>query len=433
VSTACQLCGSRCQGADLAPLLSPSLTWLWEQLAAAADRRGDTDLTTGTLTLKAPKPAEQRAAVVGLLGGRVLAPGQSRRIDLADLTTKLRVRGAHLTPGAVTAHAVRRRLAVRSRAKAQRAGREQDLQTLFNHLMHELPKQTSIRPDPSEVWPILRRAGWVARLHAAEDPARLLRTAITIVAALPRDGKRSDRRQLAFDSTGNPHALDDGTRLAGFVLAVLVAAGAVHPRQRQRPRQAWDQIGVDCDDLTGGLIAVGIVPDGWRLPPGTPVTLPPRVLATCPWPAPNEPGRWVFDTENPSVASAAADLSADGADVRLLCTSGTPSTLEIGAIARLASAGWRVAVRADFDEAGLASVAAMLDGVPSAVPWRMSLDDYKTSLASTPDDAEQLSMARLPSAPWASQLSQAMQRRRLPGFEEALMPQLLDDICRGAP
>jgi hypothetical protein len=70
--------------------------------------------------------------------------------------------------------------------------------------------------------------------------------------------------------------------------------------------------------------------------------LPPRVLARCEWPRGD--GSWVFVTENPSVASAAADLAAGGVDVRLICTSGTPSPGEIAAVARLPTAGWRVSV-----------------------------------------------------------------------------------------
>src|SRR6266568_2971189 len=44
------------------------------------------------------------------------------------------------------------------------------------------------------------------------------------------------------------------------------------------------------------------------------------------------PESWVFVTENPSILSAAADLADDVETVRVLCTSGTPSASEIGAI-----------------------------------------------------------------------------------------------------
>lgn len=63
-------------------------------------------------------------------------------------------------------------------------------------------------------------------------------------------------------------------------------------------------LGVRCDDIVGGLTTVGITPAGWTVPDRTPVTLPPRVLATCDWPTGAAP---VFVTENPSVLSAAVD------------------------------------------------------------------------------------------------------------------------------
>lgn len=67
-----------------------------------------------------------------------------------------------------------------------------------------------------------------------------------------------DRRVLASNIAGNPHALDDGEPLSALVLALLSASGITSFTQRSRA--AWDAVGVDCDDLTGGLIAIGIYP-----------------------------------------------------------------------------------------------------------------------------------------------------------------------------
>lgn len=115
--TSCTICGDACTGADLAPLKNPALRWVWEQLAGAADRRGDANLTTGAITVTAPEEPAERAAAIGLLGTRPLAPGQQRRIDLAVLTSRLQVRGPHLTPGAAAAHALGRPLATSARAE----------------------------------------------------------------------------------------------------------------------------------------------------------------------------------------------------------------------------------------------------------------------------------------------------------------------------
>src|SRR5687768_6170013 len=97
----CPYCDGGCCNVDLAPLLSASLQWLWEQIARAADRRGDPALIKGSLVVQAPEAAHERAAAAGLLGSRILKPGQSRTVDLEKLAEKLAIRGAGLTPGGV--------------------------------------------------------------------------------------------------------------------------------------------------------------------------------------------------------------------------------------------------------------------------------------------------------------------------------------------
>lgn len=425
--SACVLCGGACGGAELGPLLDARLGWLWEQVGRAADRRGDAALVEGSLSLRAPADPGERAAAAGLVGGRVLKPGQTRSIDLRQLTMKLRARGSQLTPGAVAAHALGRRLAIRAEADAQRRKAEQDLLAVFIDASKFVLRHAF--REPERIWAAMRRSGWVARFMAADEPERFLRSAVAVIAALPGPKTRRDRRHLAADVTGNPHALDYGSPLAGSTMALLVASGVVLPRLK--PRDAWASVAVDCDDVVGGLIAVGILPVGWTLPPGAAVTLPPRVLRTCSWPTPDALDAWVFVTENPSVATAATDLAASGDRIRLLCTSGTPSGVEITAIARLAGAGWRVTVRADFDGAGLDHVGAALRGVPGAVPWRMGEADYLQSFATASTD--EVALERVPDTPWDPRLSAAMRDKALAAFEESLLPALLQDLRRGAP
>ena len=65
----------------------------------------------------------------------------------------------------------------------------------------------------------------------------------------------------------------------------------------------------------------------------------------------------------------------------------------------LAAAGWRVAVRADFDAAGLGHVDAFLSAMPDTVPWRMSTADYLEGVSSEPAAA---TVDRLPETKWDS-------------------------------
>jgi hypothetical protein len=100
-------------------------------------------------------------------------------------------------------------------------------------------------------------------------------------------------------------------------------------------------------------------------------------------------------------------------------------------IAALPAAGWRVAVRADFDPAGLAHVRTLLSACPEAIPWRMTAADYAASeptpgtdgpVSVTPDDT-----------PWDPTLARAITASGAPAYEEALLPKLLDDLSQGCP
>lgn len=416
----CTLCGGSCAAADLSPLLDPHLTWLWQQVAAAADHRADPELTSGTLRVTAPQSAAERAAAGGLLGGQPLRPGQQRTVTLERLTAKVRLRGPGLTPGSVAAHAVSRPLATKAREKAAREAFAEALREQLLHGQQQLPAHVRTRLA-ADSWEQLRRSGWLARLLKDPDPSALLGDACRVLTGLPEPGQRTDRRTLV---PGRPHALDAGTTLAGLVLA-LVGVNA------RRPRQAWDELGVDIDNLTGGLLALGIHPAGWTLPPTAVVTLPPRELAEVQWnPAP--PDQWVFVTENPSVVAAAADLARDrGAVLRMLCTVGTPSAVETAAVAKLIDVGWKVAVRADFDAAGLAHVRALLAAAPAATPWRMAAADYRASV--TPSGPPGGITVDMVATPWAPDLAEAMTDVGRPAFEEDLMSTLLADLLAGRP
>jgi hypothetical protein len=179
------------------------------------------------------------------------------------------------------------------------------------------------------------------------------------------------------------------------------------------------------------LISVGFYPEGWNIPVGSVVTIPPRVLSTCQWPKPDESGSWVFVTENPSVASAAADLSATGLKIRLLCTNGTPSQREVEAIAEIGKMGWRIAVRADFDPSGINHVAAILSASIEATPWRMASTDYLESLGTTDHDRDGLPDSI--HVPWDLELEREMRSRGVPAFEEALLLPLMSDLKLGYP
>ena len=427
--TDCRLCGGRCDGAELSDLTAPELAWLWRQVAACGDRRKDELLTAGVLYVVAAERPEERAAAVGLLGGRALRPGQHRTVQLAALTEKVRRHGAGLTPGVVAAHAMNRPLAMNAKAQQARSQTERSLYLTFAGEFEQPLRARAL--TAADVWEALRQAGVVARLSSSgESGVLLVRRAAAVVAQLPPPGQRTDRRLLAEITLDNPHALDDTEPVGGLVLSVLAAMGVTDSGGGRR--RAWDVVGVDYDDLLGGLLSAGVHPDGWRIPDGQVVTLPPRVLEHCCWPAPPSPGTWLFVTENPSIIGAAAALARGTFPVRVLCTAGNPSALEAASIARLASAGWSVAVRADFDPSGLAFVAALKAAGPAAVPWRMDAETYLECVRRSPN-APVLDPAAVGTSAWDPALAETMRFTGRVGFEESIIGELLDDIRVGRP
>ncbi|MFF4978268.1 DUF2399 domain-containing protein [Streptomyces sp. NPDC001083] len=367
-------------------------------------------------------PAEpaQRAAAAGLIDGRPLEPGQNRRVSLEMLTATLAARGPRLTPGAVAAHACNRQLAAKARRRLQQAASADQIRRQLETAAAELPCHIRELVDPGTVFTRLRTLGWITRLLNTPDSSALLDQALQVAAQLPLPGGRVDRRLLV---PGNPHALDTGA-LPALVLALTRSSGI-------SARSGWARLGVDCDDLLGGLIITGIAPRGWRIPPGATYTLPPRELAHIDWEPPKITDGWVFVTENPSVLAAASSqtLAQDSVTPRVICTAGTPSQLECAAVAALSKTGWNVAVRADFDQAGLAHMRALLAAAPSAVAWRMGAADY---LAAVHEGTDVLHL-KGSDAPWDDHLVPVMRKHSVPVYEEDLLPALLADITAGAP
>lgn len=405
---ACPQCDGTCAAGPLDGLVTDDLAWFWAQLAAAGDRLGDPRLVTGSVTITVVDDVAGRTAAAGLLGRTHLRPAKRVRVDLAALAERI----TPLTPGAVAAHACGRRLGLRAAARNARAASEEALRSRIGRLIPAAASDAS--------WAALRRTGWVTRILKGAEP-RLLERAAAVMSRLPPTGEPAlDRRLLAQRAAMDPHELDAGRLTGGLVLAVLAATGRSEPGVPARA--AWASVGVNYDDIIGGLTVVGIAPLGWTIPDGAPVTLPPRVLRNCSWPT--AAGAVVFVTENPSVLGAAAAIIG----ARVVCTSGTPSRIEVDALGRLAHAGWSLRVRADFDDAGLTHVRSILKAAPSARVWRMGVADYVAGLTAD-EPGVALRAERIGKTPWDPPLRNAMIDHGVAVFEESLLEELLADIA----
>ncbi|MFP3712657.1 DUF2399 domain-containing protein [Puerhibacterium sp. TATVAM-FAB25] len=395
------------------PLADPDLAWLWHALADVADKAGDPDLAGAADPLVTlPAAPAQRAAAAGWIQGKTQTGGVRRRVLLDPVRQAVALRAPGWTLGQAVASLSGRQLAVAALRRAQAAAER----AAVSDSLHEAALAAGL--DPARLVEHLQRAGWVTRLtRTPQAAAQAVQVAAQVLRLPP--GERVDRRLLVPD---DPHALDEGRPLAGAVLAVLAFAGRTSAEGTTRAR--WAQASVDIDDIMGGLAMTGIVPAGWFAPTGAVVTVPPRELACAAWPAPPKAGGWVLVTENPSVLAAAADMAGteQRPGVRVVCTLGTPSRLEAEAVAGLVKAGWRVAVRCDFDPAGIAHTNMILEAVPDARPWRMSAQDYLDSNPSVPLNGP------IGPTPWDPALAERMAHRGLAAFEEALLQQVLSDL-----
>jgi hypothetical protein len=401
---------------DVAGLEDPDSRWFWFQLGAHGDRRGDSELTTGSVTVTVPDDRRAAIAMTGLVPGK-LTPGSRKRIDLEKLSEQMSWRG--LTPGRAAGHVLGRTdigSATRER-RASKAARDE----LVDDIATTIAEACGRDVDAG----VLRRS---TQLSAGDPECRSRWVRATeIVATALRSEALLDRRLLVPD---DPHTLDRGGALLPHVRAIAISVGIAETGCSDR--QLWHALGVRADLVVGGLSMNAIAPQGWRIPAGQIVTVPPAVLDICEWP--DGDGRWLFVTENPSVLAAASEHPL-ARRTPLICLVGTPSALEVAAITRAEQAGWRIAARADFDPSGMNHLAAIRRSCPTMTTWRMSADDYTKSLsaadgANLPDWSRPTDWSHLIDD---EELETAVRAERRYAFEEALMSDLLDDLAVGRP
>ncbi|WP_329219639.1 TIGR02679 family protein [Streptomyces sp. NBC_01485] len=270
----------------------------------------------------------------------------------------------------------------------------------------------------------------------------LLSAALAVLAALPAEGEPLPVF-AARVRHGDPHALDDGTRLSSLVLRALSTLyGTPVPDRSHARRELWSRAGVADDDLSTTVLAAGLRPSGEgtlsRLgricsDAGHAVSL---TLAQVR--SPGEfgfPVRAVHITENPSVLALALRRFGPHCPP-LVCTSGWPNSAAVRLLHLLAAAGATLHYHGDFDGEGIRIAAHVMHKTP-AVPWRMTTHDYLTAVTDTAltDTPQGPSPGRLTEAPWDPTLTTAMAAHGRAVMEETVTDTLLDDLSRetGSP
>ncbi|SEG96963.1 TIGR02679 family protein [Nonomuraea solani] len=259
-------------------------------------------------------------------------------------------------------------------------------------------------------------------LSAVRAGRDLLERALAVLEALPASGRPLPA--VAADVTGDPHALDEGTRLSSLVLKALSLLYDVRPPEGAEARRAlWERAGVACDALSTTVLVAGLRPDGdsalarvLRIWDGqaSVITLAQLTHSL----RLGERDVWVV--ENPTVL-ALAQQRFGAACPPMVCTSGWPNSAAIRLLRSLP--GTRLHYHGDFDGEGL-RIAAYTMAKTGAEPWRMSTTDYLEALG----PAATLTPGRVTDAPWDPGLAPALRSHDRAIPEELVAQRLLDDL-----
>ncbi len=400
---------------------------LYEKLFVAARRRVEEAGEGARSMTVAGLDALERTALADLLGLGSLPDG-SVRLDVERLDAALRESAA-----GVPLRGVLEALGgpLRDR-RSERLGERAERERMWSEAREQLA--AAGRAELVEWLEALRASGLLARAARAGGRAQqeLLETVIPIALRLPASGQLLP--VFAASVAGDPHALDPGTSLGALVLraAAAIAGRRDVPSSAPERRRLWREVGIDCDSLSADVLLLGLRPEGEdRLArhlresaaAGEPRRVTLRELSRAELAL--APGTSVFVCENPAVVESAADALA-ARSAPLVCVEGVPSTAAVVLLRRLAAAGARVRVHADFDWAGL-RIAEQVIADTRGEPWRFSAADYAAAIAASragPALTGQPSASR-----WDDALTRAMQNTGIAVQEEQVLGDLIADLA----
>ncbi|MCP4961651.1 MAG: DUF2399 domain-containing protein [Actinomycetia bacterium] len=383
-------------------LREPGFDRLWERARIALERSGHS--LESTISVSRLTDVERRT-LAGLMG-RV--PGRDVRVDLGWLDGRLREAvGVGLVEWLESIGPPLRDL--RARRDERSAALDGQRESVSSHVVGS-------EPWISEWFGALERDGLLARM-VSEGSSRDLQIALDVVASL-REGRPRPLPVVAAEVTGDTKSLS-GTRIAGLVeRALCLWLGGEAPATSFERRALWARAGVRFDDVSSTILGLNV----WS--PGVSVLTLRQLVSS---PHVEVDAETVFVCENPAVLMVAADELGD-LSAPLLCTSGVPSDAfwEVLGTARLRG---RLAVRADFDPAGLTIVASIIDRA-DANPWRFGTGDYLRALDDCGDLGLPLIDGEVPPTPWDPGLSSTMAASAQIVYEELMVDRLVSDLRR---
>lgn len=293
---------------------------------------------------------------------------------------------------------------------------------------------------PAATWLRLLQEGWkrggVHRLAHLEDwrDEALLSAVARALASLPASYERLPF--FANRLTGDPHALDEGTRLAAVFLQAL---SWLHPEVEAGGSEGKALLLYEArllrDDLQNFVTAYGIVPEGetapyWRAAAEVfaPFNAPLREIVRAEVFHPIEEGRSVYIVENSGVFSALLDaLQEAGRRLPLLCLQGQPKYASWALLDRLEAGGCAFRYAGDYDPEGLLMAQSVLRRYESATPWCYEANLYRPA---KPLGDSQLKKLVGVTHPALQGVKEAIQKGGAAFYQESLFELLKEDMLK---
>lgn len=243
---------------------------------------------------------------------------------------------------------------------------------------------------------------------------------------------------LAANATTDPHALDGNTLSGKFFLHLLShSAGTPFPTSTEERAQLYSKYGILQDSISSTVTQLGL-----RLYCGTEehpahrafrqlreidtLTLANLSALT----GGDSPSGQVYLVENQMVFSQLCDHAAAFRSP-LICTSGQPTLAVLELLRLLVQSGTVLHYSGDFDGKGLSIAGQLLQRFPHLLRlWHMSPEDYQLACSDVPLSPDSRAMVADCVTSTLSPTAQAILNCGRVGYQELILPQLLDDLTR---
>ncbi|MGC4120177.1 MAG: TIGR02679 family protein [Myxococcales bacterium] len=405
----------------VAALGPPGLAWL---LARLRRRLELGEPLTGIVRLD--EASEEQREAVGALLGRRAGRGGAVSVDLAKLEQVLVEAGLCQD----LQEAVESLVGPVENERGRRQQEAREWAKVFDDLARRASGSEPLRAVLEEV----KQTGSLRRL-ARDRPERareLGNQLVNLAGWIPT--QRMAIAELAATVAGDAHALDPSEPLGTLALKLVAKVAGCEVAGSEARRDAWAQVGVLCDELSGPVLVLNLAVPGdtclcralrLHAEAGEPYRISTRQLVREPLPLEEgAAGRRVFVCENPSVVIAAAN-ELGPRSMPLVCTEGMPRTSARLLLEQLVAAGASLHYHGDFDWPGIV-MANLIRQRHGASPWRMAARDYQEAAEGGTD-----LVGEPVAALWDDKLEPAMSAWGRAVHEERVLEGLLSDLGSG--